>query len=254
MSMYDEFRKPFNIFSTLIAIFSIALSVYFWQDSERRREPTYLVHKTAKIIDQKIPSKNISVVDSTGQQIKNNVYVVETSFWNAGRVSIETSDVREPIYISLSPGVRILDYSIAAQLKSTILDLNISENYNSKAKEDNAEILLTWKHLDPGLGARIQIIYESEIESDIHYKGEILDASFRNADLPLANYPKKLTKVLSAIFPVVMMFGSAFFIGAIARNFSGKKSFFIQLIFMAIAVCATLFLNKAIFSPPLPPV
>ena len=178
MTVLDELKKPFNLLSTAIAVFSLLLSVYFYFESLQRREPYYLPYQSAQIYNKAVASPKITVIDSTGKPVSGDIHVLEVSFWNNGKLPIEPSDVRTPIVFEFPNGYRLLDSKVVHENKPAItafmlFELPISENSSPRIK-------LEWAHLDPGLGARIQFIYVGEANPELKINGDILDAEIKN--------------------------------------------------------------------------
>lgn len=178
MSLIEEIRKPFNLLNFAIAFVSLALSVYFYFQSQQKREPYYLSYPTTQIYKKTNASPNLHLVDKAGTQIDGDVHVLEFSFWNSGRQSIEPADVRTPIFFTLPEKTKVLDYSIVRENKADISGLKLSLHPDTELK--NQRIQISWKHLDPGLGARIQVIYVGDQNQPLTFGGDILDAEITN--------------------------------------------------------------------------
>jgi hypothetical protein len=174
MTFLSELKKPFNLVSTVIAIFSILLSIYFYFESLQKREPYYLQHPSSQIYNKAVISPKITVIDNVGKPVIGDVHVVELSFWNNGKTAIEPSDVRTPIFLEFPDGYRLLDSKVVKENKPAVTAFKISDIPPS---ETNApRVKLEWMHLDPGLGARLQFIYVGESKPKLKFRGDILDA------------------------------------------------------------------------------
>ncbi|MFZ2854664.1 MAG: hypothetical protein WAZ34_11220 [Rhodocyclaceae bacterium] len=171
MSLVEEIRKPFNLLNTAIALVSLALSVYFYLEAKQKREPYYLAHQSSQIYSKANSSPKLHLIDKSGKQIDGDVHVLEFSFWNHGRLPIETSDARTPVFVQFPKSTTILDYSIVRENKPDISAFKLEQSVDQVAPR----LALKWTHLDPGLGARIQVIYIGEKNPPLLFGGDVLD-------------------------------------------------------------------------------
>lgn len=187
MPFWQDLKRPFNLVSTVIAVVSLLLSIYFYFEAKQRREPYYVVHPTNQIYSKSNPSPKIRLLDDQGASIPEDVYLLEVSFWNNGRLAIEAADVRVPVLLEMRGATRILDATVARENVGAVSEFRIARiNHTSNPKS----IEIQWKHLDPGLGARIQIIYSGNAQPEIAFSGRILDASIENGAGPIGRFPK----------------------------------------------------------------
>lgn len=173
MTVLEELKKPFNLLSTVIAVLSIMLSVYFYLESLQKREPYYLLHSSSQIYTKAVSSPKITVIDSAGKPVEGDIHVLELSFWNNGKLSIELADVRTPVFIEFPSGYRLLDSKVVRESKPAVSAFKMSELQPNGA---SPRVQLQWAHLDPALGARLQFIYVGEANPKLSFKGDILDA------------------------------------------------------------------------------
>lgn len=173
MTVLEELKKPSSLLSTVIAVLSILLSMYFYFSTLQKREPYYLLHPSSQIYSKAVSSPKITVVDSAGKPVDGEIHVLELSFWNNGKLSIEPTDVRTPVFIEFPAGYRLLDSKVVRESKPAVSAFKISEPQPSGA---SPRVQLQWLHLDPALGARLQFIYVGEANPKLSFKGDILDA------------------------------------------------------------------------------
>jgi hypothetical protein len=153
MTFLSELKKPFNLVSTVIAVFSILLSIYLYFQSLQKREPYYLQHSSSQIYKKSVVSPKITVIDDVGKPVVGDIHVVELSFWNNGKTPIEPSDVRTPIVLEFPDGYRLLDSKVVKENKPAVTRFKISDIPPSETAAPR--VRLDWAHLDPGLGARL---------------------------------------------------------------------------------------------------
>ena len=205
MTVIEELKKPFNLLSTVIAVLSLLLSVYFYFEWLQKREPYYLLHKSSQIYNKAVSSPNITVADSSGRTVSGNIHVLELSFWNNGKIPIEPADVRTPVFIEFPEGYRLLDFKVALENKPAVTAFKVSEVL---PVGNSPQIQLQWAHLDPGLGARIQFIYVGEANPLLTFGGDILDAEILDGTALLRRVGNEWTRLIafSAIFSVGTIF------------------------------------------------
>lgn len=212
MTFFAELKKPFNLVSTVIAVFSILLSVYFYLESLQKREPYYLQHPSSQIYKKSVLSPKITVIDDVGKPVIGDIHVLELSFWNNGKTSIEPSDVRTPVFLEFPEGYRLLDRKIVKENKPAVTGFKISDIPPSETAAPR--VRLEWAHLDPGLGARLQFIYVGEARPKLKFKGDILDAEILDGSGVLTNDTPAwigmmaiLAIILISVFILPQLFG-----------------------------------------------
>ena len=197
MTLLEDIKRPFNLLSTAIAIVSLALSIYFYFETLQRREPFYLQHETTQIFNRSSSSQNLRLTDATGKQIDADVHLLEISLWNHGRQPIEAADIRTPVYLELAGENRIIDFSVARDLKPQISKMKVTAVPSADGSLKRLQV--SWDHLDPGLGARVQIIYTGSKAPEVKFGGDILDAEIKNGASPLSRLVgANLATILSA--------------------------------------------------------
>lgn len=200
MTFVQDMRKPYNVFTTLLAVLGIFFSIWFFYLSQERREPYYIVNDSIQIFDSQSSLPSIKVNDKAGRPVTDSIYVAEILFWNAGKRSIEKEDIRVPISIQLSKAKSIIDVMVVKQTKPEILDFSVSANHQEKNVVD-----ISFKHLDPGLGARIKVVYTGVEDPGVVFRGSILGAGFSNgSSLARRVFSNKITLFLSALLGAVL--------------------------------------------------
>jgi ABC-type dipeptide/oligopeptide/nickel transport system permease subunit len=199
MTLLDDIRRPFNLLSTVIAVVSLALSIYFYFEAQQKREPYYIVKETSQIFNTANATPNLRLIDKNGNRINGDVHLLEVSFWNGGRQTIESHDARTPIYLELPVDTRIIDFSISKENKPDISRFKLSPAVGDQAEPQ--KLFIEWQHLDPGLGAKIQVIYVGQRNPKLIFGGDILDSEIRDGS-SLAN--RLLGSALSTLVAAVL--------------------------------------------------
>jgi hypothetical protein len=175
MNFLEEFLKPFNLISITVTLISIALAIIFFLLSQRKKIIAYIKSdKELRIFDNKVSSPKIRVLDETGELIKDNVYLLKATIWNAGNLPIEPSDVRKPLSLTISPCSKILDFDILYQPYQDVAVIRLEEDITTSDNPDTKIIRFLWDHLDPGFGATFQVIYAGTAETKAQVEGYIV--------------------------------------------------------------------------------
>lgn len=178
--LLQDLKQPYNAFTTAVALIGVLLSIYFYIESIQKREPYYLAQPSTQIYTKSVTSPKFTVVDSTGKTVDGDIHVLEVSLWNDGRVPIEPSDVRQPVYIEFPQNFRILDSTVVKENKPYVSKVHLTVHPDVPGQEKR--IGIAWEHLDPGVGARMQFIYVGSSNPPIKFHGDILDSEIRNAE------------------------------------------------------------------------
>ena len=248
MSVWDDLKRPINIISLSVGFLSIIVSLFLYFSSLKSREPVFLIdEQRGKIFDSAITSPAIKVLDKDDHLIKEDVYLVTAAFWNAGELPIEPEHIRQPIKLKISPVKRLLDFAILKQVEPEISKIKLN-------RISESEVQLSWEHLDPGYGARLQLIYVGDKDSEISFAGKIINAEIKNVQ-PLGK-KYKFIKVLLSIFPGFLF---ALIFENIKSAFSSFKSpnkskASLNVIFATILVAASVLIYVVLFRGPSPPV
>ena len=104
-------KRFWNILGWVVGV---AVSFYFYFESIKEREPTFIIDPLRPVLIDKdlLANKPLNIFDTSGQAINDNVSVITFYFFNQGRESIKRENILEPIRIDLPDKGRILDYKI----------------------------------------------------------------------------------------------------------------------------------------------
>jgi hypothetical protein len=163
-----------NLVFLVLALLSIAISIFLFILSRKTRRIAFLkTDAPFKIFDSESSTPKLRVLDQNDELITDNIYLSEILLWNSGDVPIEPADVRDSISVRLFPCKKILDYKILHQERPEIANIVLRENHNPD--NSNEKILIFgWSHLDPGFGAKVQIIFVGTEETEISVNGYVV--------------------------------------------------------------------------------
>lgn len=179
-----------------------------------------------------------------------NVYVVEPSIWNAGKEPIEPADVRIPLILNFTGATRILDYGVVEQNQPLISDTQLSSVANNKAA-----ISISFKHLDPGLGARIKVVYAGRNDPGISLRGAIVSATIKDGTSVIDKYlPHWLTLVLSALLGSLLSGWSQSLAKRVPMDWPKGRRRLIEVSIFLGTITALLLILRLLFGFTLPPV
>jgi hypothetical protein len=206
MIIIDDFKKPIHLIPLAITIISIAISIVLYFKSNKEMIPTYMVSSSQyKIYDSKTSSSGMTLIDAAKRPITEDVYLVETVFWNSGQLPIEPENVRIPVRINVSECSQILEVKIVKQTKPEVAKFRIVYDTSRSNSLNEKSLLLAWDHLDPKFGARIQIIYAGKPTSKLFYSGYITGIDNFLVGTQDDN-PTLIQKILTFIFGVLLFF------------------------------------------------
>lgn len=184
MSLTEEIQKPINIISVALALISISLSIYFYLDSQKKRQPVFIHSpEISQIFDNDISSPKIRVIDEAGNIIKKDIYLKTTVIWNEGDIPIEPDDVRKPVILKGTGIEQLLDYKIIEQTDPEVSAFRLTK----LDSPENIQLKLEWNHFDPNHGAKIQLIYTGQSNPLLAYEGKIVGVSGFTDGRPLVN-------------------------------------------------------------------
>ena len=176
--MINQLKQPFNIITLTLAVISIGLSIFLYQNSKRARNISYQVTQPIiKIFDSENATPTIKLLENDTVMITDNVYLLTGKIWNSGNLAILSSDVRKEMTIELDISNRILDYKIIDEKENGIsnfkLDL-ISKN----------KLSLNWDYFDPNYGLVFQIMFLGKNDNpNFQLNGKVLEISkFKEID------------------------------------------------------------------------
>jgi len=152
--------------SLALGIIGIAMAVYFYRRTDKKRVPTFMVNPSKRTLVQPELAKfdKFSLLYDGTEVGKSGITAIQVYFWNSGSLEILSSQVLKPYSISISNG-RILSWSIIKTNRGVIHPQLVrdDENFNS--------LRLSFAVLEPGDGAVIEIVYDGPPAAKVEIDG-----------------------------------------------------------------------------------
>ncbi|MBI3482810.1 MAG: hypothetical protein HY015_07515 [Bacteroidetes bacterium] len=116
-----------GIVSWTITIVSCVSGFYFFYESKKDREPTFVVDPIRPtLVDKELfKNKPLRIVDSTGNEVRENVCVITFYFFNQGNESIKKENILQPLKLRLPKGCKMLDYKLLINIDGVIEGVKI---------------------------------------------------------------------------------------------------------------------------------
>jgi hypothetical protein len=137
MNKFSDFTKPYNVVTTLLAIISIALAVYFYRSTVPVAEVRFVSNKDV-VAELDRPEFSLALNGKVIQSRTLHRSII--GIWNAGTVAFEPNVVRRALTIEFGSDDVIVDAQIFRQSHELIGPI-------LKFSEKN--IVVTWDHFDP---------------------------------------------------------------------------------------------------------
>lgn len=250
MSLFEEIKKPYNLMSTIIALIGVILAIWFYCSSQEEREPYFLAKEPLQVFDRNVSLPSIRLIDKGGNAINENVYLMEVSFWNAGKKPIEPPDVRIPLALRLVGVTRILDYGVVGQNQPKITDFALVPITGA-----SDQLGISFKHLDPGLGGRFRIIYTGRKDPGVSIEGAVVGAEIKRGGSPLDGLlPHSMAIGLSGGLGALVFQISKEMVTRVPKELSVRRRRWMQFLIILITALLCIFLLKFISGFKLPPV
>jgi len=165
-----------------IGVVGIIFSIYFFVASKESGEVT-LRFSTVRIVQAGVPS--IKILDKNNNPITSNVYGCEITVWNTGSLTLgaQSDRAREPLTIAFtSNDLKIVDV-VVQDTKNVSRDA-------IKLDRSESRISVIWSQFDPGDAIKIFVIYTSNAQSPIEYRGRFLRTRFKDLSGIDQEYPE----------------------------------------------------------------
>jgi hypothetical protein len=185
----------------VVAILCLLPGYYFYHQGIKEPVPTFSIDPArAPIVEASGKELSDLAVTYRGKALGDrDVTAVRVYFWNNGREPMRESDVLKPFQIVLAGGSEILDYRMLKESRE-ITGLALSA-------DDIRTIRCTYKILEQGDGAAVQIIFAGPQDAAIHFDGVAVGApkpSIYNYYEPSAPY-RRVTAVLNRLVSYVSL-------------------------------------------------
>jgi hypothetical protein len=144
------FSNP--IVGPLLGIVGILLGIYFYAQSSRHRDLTYLVHPAKAVVVKTGQVSKLTVLVA-GKEVLTDITATQIAFWNAGNEPIRREHMLRPFVIRTETGVPIIE----ATIRKTSREVVSLELDRSRAPE--GRIAASWNILERDDGGIIQVIF-----------------------------------------------------------------------------------------------
>lgn len=197
-----NFKKNlFNYISLAVGILGLISSYYFYTQSIRIKEPTYIVGKSEQIFSGNMfgEDKRFTLVDnSTHTSVNNSVFIQKLTFWNKGRDVIKSTDILTDLTFKYGEGTSLVDVSISESTRADIVKPNIK-----RFKEDSFGI--QFNLLEENDGFTITVIYAAEAKAKPQFSGDILGVNSLTEESGIngTNFFTATLKISVVIFVIV---------------------------------------------------
>lgn len=145
-------RNPWlGIVATVCTIVGLPLSVYLYFVGQRFRELEVYVSPVESIISKGGVPSNLKILFNNAE-VRSDVTAVQVQLWNRGKEPIRTEHILEDVVLSTGPSTHILEATVQKQARS------VSRITLDTTRIAVGELGLSWKILEEGDGALIQLI------------------------------------------------------------------------------------------------
>jgi len=161
--------KTVNYLSIFIGIIAIIISIYFYRQSKKEREPTFFINplKIELIDSDRLQGTPITVKTNENEIVNSDVYIIKFYFFNKGKHAIKKDDILSDIFISSqNRNIKIVESRILKTSRD-ICNINISPDSTQKG------LFVSFDILEFNDGFSGQIIYEGDTSTDFYCEGII---------------------------------------------------------------------------------
>lgn len=200
-SLKDIVQHPwFGILSFLVTILSLVLAIVFYNLSRREKKPYWSIGSNNLIegFSSQVPGLEISY----NNQKVENLTVSKIVFWNAGKETINATDIAEgdPLQIIAKGNIKILDIKVLKRNSEP-------SRFCEPDEPDLHPSFVTFDFLDKNQGGVIQVIHTGTSSRNISLKGTI-----KGVGAPTYYDPKSVKHTTISIFILVAGFVLAAFL------------------------------------------
>lgn len=145
---------------SVASIIGLVLAVYFFLQSQQRRELLYLV-SPAKAVIVKAGQLSKLAVTLDGKSIDTDVTAAQLAFWNQGNQAIRREHILRPLTLRTAPATPIIDATVRKTSREVVqIDLD-------KSRLQDGELSISWNILEQGDGAIVQVVFAGPAAVDI---------------------------------------------------------------------------------------
>jgi hypothetical protein len=151
---------------TVASLLSVVLAIYFYIESRQTPLLTFMVNP-AKAIVVKAGEASRLTIQYDDRRITTDITAAQVAVWNAGRLSIRSQQILDPVQISLGKGTRILEVT-ERKVSRPVVGMEVD-----RSRLSGGTIGLSWRILERNDGAVLQLIYEGGPSTPIQFGGTI---------------------------------------------------------------------------------
>jgi hypothetical protein len=208
--MLDELKRPATALWVIGIIISIITAVYFYKKSEKFGQISMDMEQIQVFDKTRGGVVPLTVLDSAGRAIENNVYAASLTIWNSGNAEVKKEDVREPIRLAVEMeggdnSSKTLDISPYFYTRNNIDGFSANPNTGE----------ISWQHFDAGEGLKVKLVYVSSTPKWIALIGYVAGSEIINPQQLAAQHSdlnKTSTNILLAGTVVAILFSLVSFI------------------------------------------
>lgn len=152
----------FNILTLSLTIMFGMLAIIFFFKSIRVRAPRYAIHNF-NVLELRVGDMPLKMLYAD-QEIER-LTATKIAFWNAGRETINSQDVAEPITVQVKDRCKILNARIL-HVKNPVNNFHIPSYTQTN-------VPLCFDYVDKDEGAVIQILHTGKSSEDLDFRGTI---------------------------------------------------------------------------------
>ena len=156
----------FGMIAWVATVLGSILSVYFYFEGTKRRDLVYFVNPAQAVVVKTGEATNLHVRYGD-RELKSDVTAAQIALWNRGNDSIRPENVLEQVAIRTNPPVPILEASVRKRSRG-VVDISLDQ-----ARLNEGIVGVSWKILEQGDGAVIQLVYAGPPSTQIVASGVI---------------------------------------------------------------------------------
>jgi hypothetical protein len=157
----NRFARAFNNpimtgIAWVAGVLGLILSVYFYIQSEKKRDLAYYVNPAQAVVVQTGESSNLHVFfgnHEPSHELTSDVTAAQIAIWNEGNESIRPDNVLRQVVIRTIPSVPILETSIRKKSRD-VVNVTLDQSHLN-----DGVVGIQWNILEQNDEAIIQIVY-----------------------------------------------------------------------------------------------
>lgn len=171
--MSDGFfkRNWLGITGLYVGIVGITLSIIFYSLGRRTREPVFVEdpERTLIVSAERVAEAPLTIVRADEQRITQDVVSMHLYFWNAGRASIRSEHVLEPITLTLEDERAEILESRLVRTTRKVSGISLARDPKNPARGLHVSFTI----LEQDDGGVVQIVFEGPLETALSVSGTI---------------------------------------------------------------------------------